>query len=291
MPGAVTSEFDRWFVACEHAFASLCGHWRDEAGADSLLAWRLDRGLITPVSSVQVLGALTRPAPGDADATLVVSDLEDPALGDLIGKLPGHLRVLPWRAGPLAAVVEMNAPDRWLLASLQRHEVELAGTRPRPEPEARYVRALQNWESLARETAGEAFEQAYPVFARIPIPWSDLLIGARPEPIEDGWQAWRLPLLAAATRGEPFRIEAPLHSAERWTLSWAPVPGRTGGYLVFQSADASLAALLGRRVVVITATARFELGAVQADGFAEAAVEHDLDHGDMLVRIERPPGA
>ena len=281
---------DYWLICSESAYYSLASQWRQEAGAGSLLDWRLNQGLIEEVSANDVCDRTAQLADTGASCITVIVD---EATVDMLAELEElskavTIHVAEWRNEPLAVVLSMNAPDRALIYALQGLEVP-ANLHSFGSPAIpnffEYKEALKNWEADCRSIDIEEFAEVYPNFAEANIPWLALVCG----PANDN--AWvPLKVLAAASErnvGGPFRVEEPDRQPARWDLTWAPESGAQNdrGLLRFKVSDESISAFAGRRVWVKYLDREIDLGVVDDRGRAAVVLDHPVDMANLSISI------
>lgn len=285
---------DHWLVCSSSAFQSITNHWRTEAGAGSLLNWRLDQNVIEETLEKDVPDRIAKLA---EDGIVSITIVVDYASAELLGVLEdmsdqSSIHVVEWRNEPLAAVLSMNAPDRALLAALQGNadgQASFGTPRPAIRNFFAYKAALENWETECREQSERDFVEAYPDFAARKVPWLALVAG----PANDN--DW-LPLnvLAAASErkiGEAFRVDEPGRKPARWDLTWAPESGPNVGHglLRFRVSDMSIPAFVGRHVWVRYEDREIDLGVVDDRGRAVVTLDSPVDIAKLSISIVPAP--
>jgi hypothetical protein len=263
---------DRYLVCGDRAYDSVSSAWASEAGAGSLLQYRLSSGLIEPITLDGLASHLAALATQPCGIVFLVMDPLDAAAAMVLRELSSAGQRLPVRFIELAnarreTAMAMNAPDASLLASLTggaRGTSFVAEPRMPPESLAAHLEALAQWEHIAREYEAQAFANAYPDFADRAVPWRQLL-GLRPAiaPVatfvrdvantpasNDTWYPLLgLAAMTAANTRVPRQVSPPADSGLRCTVTLSPLEsGKT--FVVFE-AGAGEAARYANRLIRI----------------------------------------
>jgi hypothetical protein len=288
-------QLDRWLICSDPAFRSLSEAWRGEAGAASLLDWRLANRIIEPVPMYDLKERLDLLAAHGAWAATVVVDGADVALIEILEKYADRLAVhlIEWHQSPLASVLAMNAPDRQLMAVLQLGSTDPVEILSDLSDRQGYEAALAAWEQACRENDSELFAQTLPAFAVTAIPWHSLVMGSQlrddlPVAANDNWI--ELVRLAAASANEPGKaisLEDPRNTPAQWTLMLSPIDDGPATLAVFRVNQSAIPAFKGCAIRLKVKGEIIDLGEIDEEGQAEIILPSPVEMQGLAIAWEQ----